>query len=73
MDPDEFDVALARKLGRPVTRERVISVDGVSRIESTTADPDGMVTKRCVQLTTSRRRPAGRSASGASRPSSSIR
>ena len=52
MDPDEFDVALARKLGRPVTRERVISVDGVSRIESTTADPDGMVTKRCVQLTT---------------------
>ena len=52
MDPDDFDVALARKLGRPVTRERVIAVDGVSRIESTTADPDGMVTKRCVQLTT---------------------
>ena len=52
MDPDEFDVALARKLGRPVTRERVISVDGVSRIESTTADPNGTVTKRCVQLTT---------------------
>jgi hypothetical protein len=50
MDPDEFDVALARKLGRPVTRERVITVDRVSRIESTTADPDGTVTKRCVQL-----------------------
>ena len=49
MDSDDFDVALARKLGRPVTRERVITVDGVSRIESTTADPDGTVTKRCVQ------------------------
>jgi hypothetical protein len=48
MDSDDFDVALARKLGRPVTRERVITVDGVSRIESTTADPDGTVTKRRV-------------------------
>jgi hypothetical protein len=52
MDPDEFDVALACKLGRSVTRERVITVDGVSRIESTTADPDGTVTERLEQLTT---------------------
>jgi hypothetical protein len=57
MDPDEFDVALARKLGRPVTRDRVITVDGVSRIESTTADPDGTITKRCVQLPTTTGRP----------------
>ena len=70
MDPDEFDVALARQLGRPVTRERVITVDGVSRIESTTADPDGTITKRHDQLRVERdvRRSRGPLAGATDRP-----